>query len=454
MKKKILSIVALIFCVAMIFTGCATVGAVKGSDGKSIYFDEATYFGGHIAEVGDYIYYGNAYVATTSEDFTYSDASKVAYLSRILNEDFYSFDEDVKLANRPHTTPLGVEKVNGQKLVGYENQDMYALGEYLYFTSANIHKTDAMENDYTQVSLFRVKFDGSGFKEIATFPHDEESEISLVKGSDDNYYFVAVVPGDENYDIKAVQVGDSIGKVNTLVEGVEGALIADANSSERNVIYTVDAEKDYSTISVKAVDFATGEESILDEGVAGSSTTLIDRVGDIVFYSYTSPENKVQEVYWQSITKTSTNFSPVNRFYNATTIENVKSAYQGYIFQTAGGALIYKTLDGTKEVLKEEGEYTDVLFVDDQFVYTSTTSKIERVSLADFTQETIVSGVTMISGECGYTDQYIYFYAQLGELEVDEDEDEEEETETDENYYMYRTDKSGNLQIIGKTAKI
>ncbi len=454
MKKKLLSIVALIFCVAMIFTGCATVGAVKGKDGKPVYFEDAQFFGGHIAEVGDYVYYANAYVATTDEGFVYDEASNVAYLSRIENKGFYTFDEEVKLANKPHTTPNEMQKVKGGKLVGYENQQMYALGSYLYFTSANVHKTDDMKNDYTQVSLFRIKFDGSSFQEIATFAHGSKGQIELVKGSDDEYYFVAVVPNGDKFDIKSVKVGDSLGKVNTLAEEVNTAVIADENSSNKNVIYTVDAEKDMATISVMAVDFATGEQTTFDEGVAGSETKLIDRIGDKVFYSYKNPENTVNEVYWQSITLASTNFSPVNRVYNATTIKNVESAYEGYIFQTEGGALVYKTFDGAEQRLQKEDEYTDVMFVDGQFVYTSTDSAITRISLADFSKETIVDGVKMISGKCGYNDEYIYFYAQLGELETDEKADEEEEGEADENYYMYRTDKNGNLQIIGKTAKI
>ena len=64
--------------------------------------------------------------------------------------------------------------------------------------------------------------------------------------------------------------------------------------------------------------------------------------------------------------------------------------------------------------------------------------------------------MTMIAGMGGYADGYVYFYAQLGELEKDEvaeDEEETEEEEKDENYYMYRADMAGNIQLIGKTAK-
>ena len=451
MKKKILSIVALVFCIALVLTGCATVSAVQDSNGKPIFFSEAVHFGGNVAQIGDYIYYGNAYVATTNEGFSYNDAAKVAYLARIKNEGSFSFADDVKNVNMAHSSPEGIEIVNGDKLVGYENQDMYALGEYLYFTSANVHKTDELENDYTQVSLFRVKFDGDGFQEIATFANDETGEITLQKGSDGEYYFVAYAPKGDSHAIYSVKVGNSIGAVKTLAEDVTSAVIADKDSNAKTVIYTVDAGKDFKTTSLKAVDFATGDDVLLDAGVAGSTTTLIDRVGDRVFYSYTNPDNKVQEVYSKQINEENTNISPTEKFYNATSISNVQPAYNGYVFKTAGGALVYKTLEGVEKLLLSSSEFTDLLFIDGEYVYTSTTSGIKRVNLIDYSSQTIVSDVTMISGECGYADGYIFFYAKLGELEVDEEDESDEET--DENYYMYRTDILGNIQLIGKTAK-
>lgn len=449
-KRKILSIIALVFCVALMLTGCSTVSAVLGPNGKPIYYNEAVYYEGNIAVVGDYIYYGNSYVATSTEGFNYKNAAKKAYLARIKNKDNFTFASNVENADFSHTSPKGIETVNKDKLAGYENQKMYVLGQYLYFTSANTHKNSELANDYSQITLFRVKFDGDGLKEIATFKNDEKSEISLVKGSDGEYYFVAVAPSKENYSIYSVKVGKNVGKVETLVENVTSAAIADENSSLKNVIYTVDADKDLATTKVKSVDFATGDVEPLDNQVAGSTTTILGREGDVVFYSYTNPENKVKEVYQTSITSTNTSFSPTNNFYNAETISNIQTAGEGYIFETESGALVYKTLSGTMQLLLNSTEFSDVLFVDGEYVYTSTENSISRVSTNNYEVEEIISEVIMISGECGYDGDYIYFYAQLGN---NEEEQGEEEISTDENYYMYRTDKEGKLQLISKTAK-
>ena len=80
-------------------------------------------------------------------------------------------------------------------------------------------------------------------------------------------------------------------------------------------------------------------------------------------------------------------------------------------------------------------------------MYISNSTTIKRVSTIDQEVETIVEVTDMVSGQCGYADGYIYFYSKLGELELD---DEEEKT-TDDNYYMYRTDLTGNIQLIGQT---
>lgn len=65
---------------------------------------------------------------------------------------------------------------------------------------------------------------------------------------------------------------------------------------------------------------------------------------------------------------------------------------------------------------------------------------------------------SLISGQCGYDGNYIYFYAQI-EQETDgsdsgEGEDGSTETTTDSKYYMHRVDKEGNVQLLANADKI
>lgn len=450
MKRKILKIFALIFCMALFLTGCATVSNVK-INGKEANFKEVQYNQGQVVKVGNYIYYGNGYTSSDSDGFSYKKATKSGYLARLNISKDLSFSSKVEDANKKNSTPKGAQQVNDEKLIGFQYQDLYALGEYIYFTSANTHKTSDMENNYSHVSIFRVKYNGDDLKELAkdtAFNIGEGGQITLQKGSDGKYYFVIAETTDEGtFTIKSMKVGEKIGKLKTIVKNAKTYVMADDTSAIKNVVFTVDAEKSQTTTAIKQVDFATGEITTIDEGQAGSETKLLDRVGDEIFYSYTM--NSVTEVYHINA-DTNNSFAPntTKYFYAASSISDVYQAGNGYVFKTSGGALMYQELNSTADpvLLAESSEYSDILFVEEDMIYLSNTTSIKRISTIDQEVETIVEVKSMISGQSGYVDGYIYFYAQRGELELEEGE----EQKADDKYYMYRTDLAGNYQLIGK----
>lgn len=449
MKKNIFKFLSIIFCIAFFLTGCATVSNVYNKDGSSIYFDDIQYFQGQVVQIGDYLYYGNGYTSSDSDDFDYNLSAQTGYLARINVSDYLSFDEDVSEELKSSTSPNGVEKVN-DKLIGYQNQEMFVLGEYIYFTSANTHKTSTLENDYTQVSLFRVKFNGDGFEEFGTFRNDENSIRTVQKGSDGSYYYIIYSKTNEDdvYNLYSIKIGNQLGDIVTLAEDVESVAICDKNSTIRNIIYSTDSDRSgHTTDCVKSVDFATGEIKNLDSGVTDTTLTFVGRVADIVFYSYTN-DYKATEVYYKDLVNSDNYFNPTksNKFYNATSIKNIQAVGSGYMFiSTTSSSLMYKTLGPEDATLLVKSEnYSDVLFIDGDYIYFSNSTTISRINVIDFNKQDLVSMTSIISGQCGYTGEYIYFYAQLEEKDEDAKED-------DTNYYMYRTDKEGNYQLIAKT---
>ena len=247
-----------------------------------------------------------------------------------------------------------------------------------------------------------------------------------------------------------MKVGDKIGELKTIVKKAKTYVLADNKSAVRNIVYTVDSGKYQTTTAVKSIDFATREETTLDNGEAGSETKLLDRVGDNIFYSYTMDSKT--EVY-QISASSNNGYAPNDNkfFYARTTISDVYKVGDGFVFKGESGGLLYQTLDSTSDPipLATSEDFTDVLFAEEDYIYISNTTSIKRVSTIDQTLETIISydEDTIISGECGYADGYIYYYSKIGELELEDDE----EQETDDNYYMYRTDKAGNTQLVGKT---
>ena len=439
MKKHLLTLCSFVFCVALILSGCATVSDVY-KDGKSIFFDDIAYFEGQVAVVGDYLYYANGYADITASDFNYSSASKNAYLSRVKISSNFDYASGVE--DRQNTSPKGIEKVSN-KLVGYKNQNMFALGSYLYFTSANTHKTNTMENDYTQVSLFRVKFNGDSQEELGTFKHDDNSILRAVKDGDNFYYLITAPADDSKIDVYSIKIGDNAGKPKKIVKDAESVALCDENSSIKNVIYTTDAEDfQTSTDCVKAVKLDGTELDNLDDGVAGTTITLNGRSGDEVFYAYTQ-KGSDPEVYHRNIGGQATSFASGERFYSAKKINNVQSADEGYIFiSDSSKALMYKSFSAVPTRLLESSEYTNLLFVDGEYVYYSNSTSISRISVATQEKEELVKMTAIISGQAGYDGEYVYYFAQL--------EGQEEENK-DENYYLYRVDKVGNYTLVGKT---
>lgn len=444
-KKNLIKGLALVCGMGLCLAGCgAPLSDITDKNGNNLSYSEPVYYQGQVARVGDYLFYGNAYADISADDFNYDSEKELAYMSR-LNLTDIAFGEDVADDNYKHSSPNGIEKVNGDKLVGYKNQEMFVFGEYVYFTSANIHKTSSMKNDYSRVSLFRIKFNGDGLEEIGTYTHDDKSTITLQKGSDGNYYFVIVCPAEKateeeatTYDVYSVQVGSSVGKEKKIVSKALSVVVADQDASAKTVVYTFDPESDRMNCAVKAVDFANETETTLDPGLE-ETITLIDRVGDVALYSY---EN---EVYYKNVSTNGTLVPSIDQlFFSAPTIGEVEKVGQGYVFKGTS-ALVYKeSLSAQAERLATSTEYTDMLFADGDYVYLSNASTIIRKSVNEKETETLVSEMTIISGQCGYDGDYIYFYAQRGKLEGEESE------ETDTNYYLYQADKNGNIQLLSQ----
>ena len=144
--------------------------------------------------------------------------------------------------------------------------------------------------------------------------------------------------------------------------------------------------------------------------------------------------------------------------------------YVGFVFNNASSELMYARrnasaqrvtfMDGTKAV----SDY-NILQISGRKVILSTTANIFTADLSTINANgevactTVVTMTAIYDGTLSAFDgKYVYFYAQLEEVE-DEDADEEEtEEETDENCYLYRAKVDVNpnnpveeYQLLGLT---
>lgn len=447
-----------IFCVALVLTGCATVSNIPNPS------EDLLYFGGNSVLIGNHLYYANGYtkVGDSDKDFAYKTSANISYLSRLDLSNGISAEDYL-------SSPKGTEKVN-DKVIGYENQYMFALGDWIYFTSANTHKTDKLEHNYKLVSFFRSRLNGDNVEEIFTTRawDSTKADMKVLKGSDNAYYLV-VYDGSE---LSSVKLGNKLGGRKILATDVLNIAMPGENDVciVKEIFYTINHKEDDSTaassseVDVLSVNFATGDKTNYKTST-GIKTTFIGREGDVVFYTNTSKAGAYQTYAKDVSIFTDKTFSgdASEVFYDTASITNIQEisagdpASEGYIF--IGGnskSVMYKNMISGETAVKILGSdnYTNILFVEGDYIYYSTDTGIFRISVKTRRPETIVEMESIVSGEYAYADGYIYFYGKFHEMPLEEGE--ESKYEEDTNLYMYRVKTSGNggYQLISHVNRV
>ena len=473
-KKNVIKICGAVLAMPLMLAGCATVGdVIDPATNKSIYFEDITCFGGSAMQIGDYLYYGNTYTAVSdAQSFDYAGASREGYLARMDISEGLTSDGKA---------PAGtLETVNG-KLAGYNNQYMFAYQNYLYFTSANEHKDSSNKNYYDRVSVFRVKFNGDDMSELFTTRYDESSFIKAVEGSDGNGYIVTYSETEDRsqasssqnkiYDVSVMKIGDKLGKREVVATNVTSAVVDEnKNSKNKDLFYAKASEKGQATTEVYSLDLATGKSKQIETRPA-SSTTLIAKTNDELFYSY-KYSSSGNEVYKTDLNGFGENEMMVigaetDKFYAYTTIKNVypvatgNTLFEGYIFVGDSSLMYYNNHTEKATRLLASSGFTDILFVDGNFIYYSTDKSIGRISFkpntnGEYAPQTLVEMTSIVSGKYAYVNGYIYFYAKYEPVTEYDEDGNEIKYETDESNYMYRIkvgdpeDNVSKYQLVSK----
>lgn len=453
-NKKILKILSVAVLSMFAFTGCATVSNIQND------YSELIFNGGQAVQVGDYLYYGNGYTAVGSSatDFAYDASANVSYMNRInLTNNF----------GKPLDAQKDTEKVNS-KVIGYENQYMFVLGDFVYYTSANTHKTSSLENAYNLVSFFRCRLNGDNVEEFYTTStfDSSKSELRVLKGYDDNYYFI-IFDGSE---LSSIRLGSSLGGREVIATDVQSLAMPNENDeySYKQILYTVNKTEEGTTssssstkeVEVYSYDYSTNKKTKAISAAAG--TKFVGRQGDIVFYT-NSTNTIAPPTYYKNLANSSLIFSgnANELFYDRADIKDIQSisvgdsVSEGYIFVGGTSSSVMYRNERTKQVddkpLIEKDSYTDLLFVDGDYIYYSNSTGIYRISVKNKQPETVIEMTEIVSGKYAYSNNYIYFYAKL-----ENDENDEKTYEEDNNYYMYRVHKegTGGYQIISNFTRV
>lgn len=442
--KTTLATVGVVGSAMFALTGCGVKSDIKNDS------DDILFNGGIVSVVGDHLVFANGYASEDIETIdNYNDFAKFSYLAAVNSEN---------LESGKFVSPEGVQKLKGEVL-GYENGYTFVYKNYIYYAIPNKHKTDSLSHVLNYVSYYKCRFDGSNTKELFyTSSFDsEKAQVRAVKFDGKAYLFVY-----DGTEFRVVNLeSDSVKIISSKATSV--ALPNEGEEWNGKAFYTEDKENANGQTgnAVFSYSVTDGKSQSLKNPV-GDTVTFTGRIRNKVFYTLTS-SSVTQTMTADSNQYANYTFASVGESYYSSEISNIISItgnelddYNTVIFTSSltDNEQIMIDKNGTKQVLLQNGDYSEVLFAHNGLVYYSTSDGISCKDVDTNSIEKIVENMTIISDKVGYefsesgNVSHIYFYAQL----VYPDDDETEEDDRDTNYYLFQVEANGahDVKLVGK----
>ena len=412
MKKKSILMVACILMVGLLFTGC---GFQKLSEMPSL---EAEVIGnGGLSVVkGDYIYYVDSFVESSSvgkNDNTYNKVDNACIYRVKMEDGKLVYDEDGILQNVELVVP---------KIVGFENTNLFIFDDYIYYGTPNTQndQTGELRNDL--IDFCRAKLDGSDVQIIyTTNAYEDDATHSFYKIGDKVYLVVF-----DGSDLIRVEMDSHIKKAETLATDLDTVMLPSKADYTYSQNVEVSGTLGYAYYT-RALNEDDGFLSTTDKGnVLGRVNIATKEVKEVIDGVTTHELLSVQQAYvyeYRTVNGNkclyATNFNETiqvtttDAYTNVIVLSNTNNENRGIIVTFEDSTVWIK--DGTN--VKESSELVldssiTVQYVDDTHIYYLDGTSIYRVSLADFTEELVVSDETMNSNYFDFTQPgFIYYFA-------------------------------------------
>lgn len=447
MKNWKKGLLALMMGGVFVVAGCSTI--------KDIHNEQTgiVYNGGSVVSVGSHLFYANAFENgvdsyDTSNSASYDNATKYAYLSRINKAEYNG---------TKYTNASNVEKIS-EKLAGYSNSYMFVCGDYIYYTTPNMHKTSENKYIWKYVSVFRCRLNGNDNKEVYTTTayNSSKAELKALSYNDKNYF---VIYDGTNLVVLNLTKNVTSKVISNAVTSV--ALPSEGESWNGEIYFTEDKNSTSNTVFKASVENGN-KTQICQENTL--KVTFTGRVEDNLFY--TRESGSIKETYRLDLSTQTGSFASAGKLFFSLEIFDVakiadgNDLYKGFVFCTTRSSktqvMYYNSYQAsqnagyTATVFVESGYSDRVTIFRDNFYYT-TSEKMLKKNVISGQEETLVSDMTIRAGHYGYDFMYvdgnisrlnnIYFYATR---EYDKEaEDYDEENATDKKEYLYRVDASG-----------
>lgn len=445
--KTTLASVGIVGSAMFALTGCGVKTDIKNNS------NDILYNGGIVSVVGDHLVFANGYKSDEIQTIdNYNDFAKVSYLAAV---------KSANIKDDKFVSPEGVKNLKGEVL-GYANGYTFVYKDCIYYAAPNKHKTSSNAHVFTYVSYFKCNFDGSGEKELFTTKAYDSAKATVraLKYNGKAYLFV--------YDGTELNVVNLENNKHTCVTSKATSVALPNEGEEWNgkVLYTEEKEnkagqKGNAVFSYSAAD---GKSTSLNNTI-NSTVTFTGRIRDKVFYTHKDEITSVTTTMTADSNRYSTSaFASVGHEYYSSEISNIISItgndqddYNSVIFTSSlsdNAQVMLQDENGDIEVLLENGDYSNVLFAHNGYVYYSTSNGISCKDVKTNEETTLVENMTLVADKAGYKFaesgnlSHIYFYAQLVYPDGDETKDEDKDT----NYYLYQVEVTGthNVLLVGK----
>lgn len=413
MKKLFTYLACLLLCVSFLLTGCGTdlnvpTGGVLSN-------------GGSVVTVGDYVYFANTYVdySTLTGNANTESTTQHNSIFRVLTDEygFTTTNEDGQIEN--------VDEVYS-KIAGFDNSNMYILGEYLYFTSPNAHKDNNGDDRFDLTTLYRMRLDGTGLREIFT-TSESRGEFFFATG-DENFVLIY-----DNSEVTKIGIGNNISSPKTLVSDVTDVAFPSEFGAIDAFYYTValsQEDQDAGLTGNKLYRYDMSTNTAMQLTQVSRAITLVGYTNGMLYYKqddgtslapYYSIKNYnsfgSDRIQWTVLgeidgTDSIANFTPINE-------NNAVYEAESKIFLATKGQ---GSLANYSVLVDEDAT---IEFVYGDYVYYTTANGIYRISYRDKTVQTLAEMSNIQQGACDlvYDEdgnaEYIYFYAQLSTNSTD-----------------------------------
>lgn len=414
MKKFTSALFILLVSFCFILTGCS-----GGNLSMPTNYTQVASNGGFVVKAGDYYYMANAYQS-------YSNLTEKADNNgdKVKQYDIKRIQQDGSSLKKDDDGNLKLEHV-ANKIAGYETSNMYVVGEYLYFTTPNVHKNDSKEQEefgkyqFELSTLFRIKLDGSGLKELYTA---ESSSAKFYLAGSTNQCIL--IYDDEK--ILKIDASSNSTKVKTLAEKVTGAVFA--NELNANLaFYTTARENSELTGNIlNKLDVETGTSTELSGYVGALETvSLVSLSNNKLFYSITQGSELRKGVYVQDFnTNPTTAPNSMIRTNDCTTTSSKIYAIcdqdfdvDVFVFEYNKNIYIQNmSAQGDSAGIKISAEEATIAFVDGTYVYYTTDNGIFRISInktsSGYKTEQISDVKSFNKDKLDFDGRYVYFFAE------------------------------------------